>query len=86
MGGYASLQNKRRELEARGEGREGGGERGTRDGWREGGREYTHQQIPQRKPPQNLKDLVTAMKLPAKAEQPENRPQEVLEETCVVQN
>lgn len=68
MGRYASLQNKRRELEARGQWREGGGKEG------------------QRKPPQNLKDLVTAMNLPAKAEQPENRPEEVLEETCAVQN
>lgn len=62
------------------------GERGTQDGQREGEREYAHQQIPQRTPPQNLKDLVTAMNLPAKAEQPENRPQEVPEETCVVHN
>lgn len=62
------------------------GERGTQDGQREGEREYAHQQIPQRKPPQNLKDLVTVMNLPAKAEQPENRPQEVPEETCAVHN
>lgn len=85
MGGYARLQNKRRELGGRGRGKEGGGKRGRQDGQREGEGEHVHQQISKTRT-QNLKDLVAAMNPPAQAEQPENMPQEVLGKTCVVQN
>lgn len=61
MGGYASLQNKRREgNEAGAEGREGKGGKKRETIQPEGGREYAHQQISKRRT-QNLKHLATVM-------------------------
>lgn len=83
MGGYACLQNKRREGNGAGTGGREGRSRDKRETIQpEGGREYAHQQISKRRT-QNVKHLATAMNLSAKAEQPENTPQEVLGETCV---
>lgn len=66
-------------------GREGGGKK-REMGQAEGGRERIRTSEIFKTKTQNLKDLVTAMSLPAKAHQPENVPQEVLRETCAVRN